>query len=211
VVDAVAESPLHEPYETHARQKEAVVFGLWTFLASELLLFGGLFLAYAVYRWTHTTAFNAAAHHTNELYGTLNTAWLLTSSAAIAIAGRVLERGQVKTATVLIWVTIAFGLLFLGTKALEYKEDLEEHLWPGPNFALVQPAARAFFSLYWVMTGVHAVHVTVGLCLIARLAVMAHVGTLARRVDSVEATSLYWHLVDAIWVVLFPCLYLVGR
>lgn len=211
MAEAAAESPLHEPYETHARQKEAVVFGLWTFLASEVLLFGGLFASYTIYRWTQSEAFNAAAHHTNEVYGWINTAWLLTSSAAIAVAGRALERGRVKTATVLIWVTILFGLLFLGTKALEYKEDLEEHLWPGPHFAMPQPAARTFFGLYWVMTGVHAVHVTVGLGLISRLAVMAHVGTLERRTDSMEATSLYWHLVDAIWVVLFPCLYLVGR
>lgn len=211
MADAAVQGVLHEPYETRDRQREAVVFGLWTFLASELLLFGGLFLAYTVYRWTQTAGFDAAAHHTNEFYGTLNTAWLLTSSGAIAIGGRALERGRVKLATVCIWVTIGFGLLFIATKALEYREDLHEHLWPDAHFALVEPAARVFFSLYWVMTGIHAVHVTVGLCLITRLAIMAHVGTLARRPDSMEATSLYWHLVDVIWVVLFPCLYLVGR
>lgn len=207
----MAEGVLHESYEERGRQREAVVFGLWTFLASELLLFGGLFLAYAVYRWTQGPAFDAAAHRTNEFYGTLNTCWLLTSSAAIAIAGRALERGRVKLATLGIWVTVAFALLFLLTKAVEYHEDLDEHLWPGPDFALAAPASRTFFSLYWVMTGLHAVHVSVGLALILRLAWMAHRGVLATRPDSMEATSLYWHLVDAIWVVLFPCLYLVGR
>ena len=207
----MVEGVLHEPFEAHHRQREAMVFGLWTFLASEVLLFGGLFLAYAAYRWTHGPAFDAAAHHTNEFYGTLNTGWLLTSSAAIAIAGRALERGRTRLATLGIWVTIGFALLFLLTKAVEYHQDLDEHLWPGPDFALTAPASRIFFSLYWVMTGLHAVHVSVGLSLILRLAWMAHRGVLATRPDSMEVTSLYWHLVDAIWVVLFPCLYLVGR
>lgn len=204
-------SPLHAPFETRARQREAVVFGLWCFLASELLLFGGLFLVYAVHRWEDGPAFSVAAQHTNALLGTLNTLLLLTSSAAIAVAGRALEAGRARTATAGIWATLALGVGFLVVKAFEYAKDFEEHLWPAPDFALAEPEARVFYGLYWTSTGLHAVHVTVGIVLIARLAWMAHRGVLMRRPDSMEATGLYWHLVDVIWVVLYPCLYLVGR
>ena len=208
---ATSDEALHEPYETYARQKEATVFGLWTFLASELLLFGGLFLVYTVYRWTSGAAFSEAAHHTNWLLGAVNTAALLTSSLAIAVAGRALERGRTRLATWGVWVTLAFAVMFLVVKGFEYREDFEENLFPGPAFALAAPAARIFFGLYWTMTALHACHVLVGMALIARLAWMAHTGVLQARPNSMEATSLYWHLVDAIWVVLFPCLYLVGR
>ncbi len=204
-------APLHEPFETRARQREATVFGLWCFLASEVLLFAGLFLVYAVHRWRDGPAFSVAAQHTNALLGTVNTLLLLTSSAAIAVAGRALEAGRVRTAVAGVWTTLALGVGFLVVKAIEYRLDVEEHLWPAPDFALPEPAARVFYSLYWTSTGLHALHVTVGLTLIARLAWMAHRGVLARRPDSMEATSLYWHLVDAIWVGLYPCLYLVGR
>lgn len=204
-------APLHEPWESHARQREATVFGLWTFLASELLLFGGLFLVYAIHRWEDGPAFSKAAAHTDMWLGTLNTALLLTSSAAIAVAGRALEAGRARTAVIGVWVTLLLGLGFLVVKAFEYRKDLHEHLWPAPDFALAEPAARIFFGLYWTSTGLHALHVTAGLVLIARLAWMAHRGLLMKRPESMEATSLYWHLVDLIWVVLYPCLYLVGR
>lgn len=204
-------SPLHEPFESRSRQREAAVFGLWCFLASELLLFGGLFLVYAIHRWQDGPAFSKAAQRTDVVLGTVNTALLLTSSAAIAVAGRALEAGRRRTAVAGVWATLALGLGFLAVKAVEYRKDFAERLWPAPDFALPEPAARIFFGLYWTSTGLHALHVTVGLLLIGRLAWLAHRGLLARRPDSMEATSLYWHLVDVIWVVLYPCLYLVGR
>ena len=203
--------PLHEPYETHARQREATVFGMWTFLASELLLFAGLFLVYAVHRWTDGPAFSEAAKHTDVVIGTLNTALLLTSSASLAIAGRALEGGQRRAVTVCLWLTLLLGLGFLGAKSVEYVEDVQEGLWPTAAFALPDPASRIFFGVYWTSTGLHACHVTAGLVLIGRLAWMQQRGVLMRRSESMEVTSLYWHLVDAIWVVLYPCLYLVGR
>ena len=208
---ALHEPALHEPWPTYARQQEATVFGLWAFLASEVLLFGGLFLVYTVYRWTSGPAFSEAAQHTDWQLGTINTVALLTSSLSIAVSGRALERGMRRVAAAGIWITLAFGLIFLVVKAIEYRKDFEENLFPGPVFALAAPAGRIFFGLYWTMTALHALHVTIGLAFIARLAWMAHAGVLERRPNSMEATSLYWHLVDAIWVVLFPCLYLVGR
>ena len=208
---ADAAPPLREPFETRARQREATVFGLWTFLASELLLFSGLFLVYAVHRWRDGPAFSTAAQHTDVGLGTVNTVLLLTSSASIAVSGRALEAGRVRTAVAGVWATLVLGAGFLVVKAVEYSKDLHENLWPDADFALPQPAARIFYGLYWTSTGLHAIHVTVGLTLIARLAWLAHRGVLARRPDSMEATSLYWHLVDVIWVVLYPCLYLVGR
>ena len=203
--------PLHEPYRTHARQRDAVVFGMWTFLASELLLFAGLFLVYAVRRWTDGPAFSEAAKHTDVAIGTLNTLLLLTSSASIAVAGRALEHGRRRVVTVAIWLTLLLGFCFLGAKSVEYAKDVREGLWPTADFALPEPAGRIFFGVYWISTGLHACHVTAGQALIGRLAWMQHRGVLMRRPASMEVTSLYWHLVDAIWVVLYPCLYLVGR
>ena len=205
------EPELHEPFETFGRQTEAAVFGLWAFLASEVLLFGGLFLTYTVYRWTSGAAFSEAAQHTNVFIGALNTVFLLTSSLTIAVAGRALQAGKPKAVRWGIWLTLAFACAFLVAKGVEYHQDFEEGLWPGPAFALAAPAGRIFFGLYWTMTGLHAVHVSIGLAFIGRLAWMDHSGVLATHPDSMETTSLYWHLVDAIWVVVFPCLYLVGR
>ena len=211
MAEAAAHSPLHKPYADYARQREATQFAMWVFLASEILLFGGLFAAYAVLRRTGGAGFEEGARHTDELLGALNTGWLLTSSAALSVAGRALEQGRTRLATLGVWITLLFGLLFLATKGLEYADDLKQHLWPGPDFALAAPTAQSFFALYWVTTGVHTLHLSVGVVLVARLAVMAHKGVLPRKTDTMEVTTLYWHLVDAIWLVLFPCLYLVGR
>lgn len=203
--------PLHEPFETHARQRESTLFGIWIFLASELLLFAGLFLVYAAHRWTDGPAFSEAAKHTDVAIGTFNTLLLLTSSASLAIAGRALEAGRRRVVTAGVWLTLLLGLGFLAAKSVEYYKDVQEGLWPTAAFALPEPAGRVFFGLYWVSTGLHACHVTAGLVLIGRLAWMQHRGVLMRRPESMEVTGLYWHLVDAIWVVLYPCLYLVGR
>ena len=203
--------PLHEPYRTHARQRDAVVFGMWTFLASELLLFAGLFLVYAVRRWTDGPAFTEAARHTDVVIGTLNSAVLITSSAALTVAARAQAAGDRRLVTLGVWATLLLGLAFLGAKGVEYAKDLHDGLWPSASFALPAPAARAFWAWYWTATGLHGCHILAGLGLIGRLAWMQHRGVLMRRPGSLEVTSLYWHVVDAIWMVLYPCLYLVGR
>jgi cytochrome c oxidase subunit III len=203
---------LRSPWENLARQHAAVSFGMWVFLASEILLFAGLFGGYSIYRSLYPDGFVAAGRETDIVYGTANTAILMTSSLTIALAGRFARAGFGGAAWRLLITTIALGLLFLLLKGLEYREDIEKHLLPGPDFPVAQTGAQLFFSFYWIMTGVHAIHVSCGLIAVGRLAVLSR-----RRVDwlwgsgSEEATALYWHLVDVIWIVLYPLLYLTGR
>ncbi len=206
-----ASATLHPPFASAVRQREAVVFGLWVFLASELLLFGGIFFGYFVYRHAQPAAFAAAGHETNFIYGTVNTALLMTSSFTLSVASRAISAKQPRLTEIGVWVTFALGLLFLGVKGLEYREDFTEHLWPGATFALRDPATRIFFAFYWVMTGLHAVHISAGLICIGRVGWLARRRKLNANTDSVEATTLYWHLVDVVWTLLYPCLYLVGR
>jgi cytochrome c oxidase subunit III len=202
---------LHEPFESRVRQREAMIFGIWMFLASELLLFGGMFFAFYIYKHDHPGAFEAAAKHTNLLYGTINTALLLTSSFVMSVAGRALEVDRRRLAELCVWATLLLGLAFLLTKGLEYRQDLEEHLWPNLAFDGREPAERIFFGFYWTMTFIHSCHLTIGLFLLARLGIMARTGVLQAHSDSVETTSLYWHIVDVVWIMVFTTLYLVGK
>ena len=190
----------------------AVSFGMWLFLVSEALLFSGLFAGYSIYRSLYPEGFLAAGRHTDLVYGTINTAILMTSSLTIAVAGRAGRSNAGNLAWRLLLVTIVLGLFFLVLKGFEYREDLENHLVPGPGFALSQRGAQLFFAFYWMMTGVHAIHVTGGLVAVARLAVASrrNLAWLAGSASE-DATALYWHFVDVIWIVLYPLLYLTGR
>lgn len=203
---------LHPPWEDIRRQHDAVSFGMWVFLASEVLLFAGLFAGYAVYRCLYPEGFLAAGRETDIIYGTVNTAILMTSSLTLAVAGRAARAGRFELARWLLCVTLALGALFLVLKGLEYREDIEKHLLPGPGFALAQTGAGLFFSFYWVMTGLHATHVTGGLAALCRLLIASRDNPAwLHGSASEEATALYWHLVDMIWIVLYPLLYLGGR
>lgn len=208
----MSETFLNKPFENLTRQHHAVSFGMWIFLASEILLFSGLFAGYAVYRSRYPAAFLAAGRHTDLLYGTINTTILMTSSLTIAVAGRAARAGFGVMAWRLLVVTILLGASFLVLKGLEYHEDIDKHLVPGATFSIVQTGAQLFFSYYWVMTGVHAMHVTGGLVAVSRLVIASrrNVAWLSGS-GSEEATALYWHLVDVIWIVLYPLLYLAGR
>lgn len=203
---------LKPPFETLERQHVAVSFGMWVFLGSEILLFAGLFAGYSVYRNLYAAGFLAGARETDIVYGTVNTAILMTSSLSIAVAGRAARAGFGEMAWRLLIATIALGLLFLVLKGFEYREDIGKHLVPGPGFPLAQKGAQLFFTYYWVMTGVHAIHVTCGLIAVGRLAVASrrNLAWLAGSASE-DATALYWHLVDVIWIVLYPLLYLTGR
>src|SRR4051812_12966497 len=146
---------LREPWRSLPRQREAATLGIWAFLASELLFFGALILAYAICRIEHPVAFMAAARETDVVYGTVNTALLLTSSLTMAMAAQAADdRGNQRAIAALLGVTAALGGAFLVIKGLEYAEDIDKGLVPGPGFALSQPGAQLFFALYWVMTAV---------------------------------------------------------
>jgi cytochrome c oxidase subunit 3 len=204
---------LHEQFEEMPQQKEAATLGMWAFLATEVLFFGAMFTTYIAYRQAYPQAFADASHHTIVLYGTINTAILLTSSLTMALAVHAARENNIKWLFRFLAVTIFFALAFLAVKGLEYHQDLEEHLWPGPHFrADLPPQSQIFWVLYWIMTGVHAVHVTVGVVLLSIMAWMT-----SRRKFSdvyytpVEISGLYWHFVDIIWIYLYPLLYLVHR
>ena len=192
-------------------QREGVGLGMWIFLASEVLFFGGLFVSYAVYRSFNEDAFRLASAHTQILYGSINTALLLTSSLTMTIALRAATAELRSLTLVCLGVTAALGIVFLACKGLEYREDLKEHLFPGPNFPLSPPATQIFWGLYWVMTGVHAVHLSVGIGVVLFVFVLFRRRVVPLQGSTMEGVALYWHFVDSVWIVLYPLLYLGGR
>jgi len=210
---ADAHLALQEQFEEMPQQKEAATLGMWAFLATEVLFFGGLFMSYIIYRTNYPHAFAEASHHTIVLFGTVNTAILLTSSLTMALAVHAARENNIKWLFRFLLITIVLALAFLAVKGLEYSDDLKEHLWPGPHFKPeLPPQAQIFWVLYWIMTGVHALHVTVGVGLLSTMAWMT-----SRRKFSdayytpVEMSGLYWHFVDIIWIFLYPLLYLIQR
>lgn len=215
------EALLREPWdglrlsedEALSQQRFGATFGIWIFIASEVLFFGALFLFYAAMRAEHAEAFAAAARETNIVYGTVNTALLLTSGLTAAAASRASEHAAlIRLTRWCLVATAGLGLAFLVVKGLEYREDIAEHLVPGAGFKLPEPSAQLFFGFYWLSTAIHGVHLAIGIGLVARLIVIA-----SRKPDRVpgnpqiEVTMLYWGFVDMVWLFLYPALYLAGR
>lgn len=188
-------------------------FGMWVFIASEVLFFGGLLLAYAYGRSHWPAGFAAASRETHVVIGTLNTALLLTSSALVALAAISGEsRDGRRHVPALLWGACALGLAFLALKGVEYAKEFHEQLVPGATFRLrEQPGAQLFYVLYFLATGLHAVHLTIGIAVLAAFAVGSRrlAGwALPRRI---EVAGLYWHFVDVVWIFLYPLIYLGGR
>lgn len=189
--------------------------GMWVFLATELMLFAPLFLAYLYARTHYPAAFAAASRHTSFWLGTANTAVLLSSSLAMALAVLVHERGRERAASWLLLAAAACGVLFLFIKGSEYAHDFGEHLFPGPSFRFAGAfagGAELFFYLYFAMTALHALHLALGVC----AALLFALGLRLRwrpllPPRRLEALALYWHFVDSVWIFLYPMLYLVGR
>jgi cytochrome c oxidase subunit III len=204
---------LHKQFETPAQQEEAARLGIWAFLATEIMFFGGLFVGYIVYRHAFPLGFAEASRHTNVLYGTINTAILLTSSLTMALGVQAAEQGLRRPLIKYIFLTILLALGFLGVKSLEYTEDFRDHLIPGPHFALAgQPGQELFFYFYWAMTGLHAIHVIIGIGILSVIAYHSAQGRYNRSYYTpVEVSGLYWHFVDIVWIYLYPLLYLIGR
>jgi cytochrome c oxidase subunit 3 len=203
-----------EHFESPARAREAAQLGVWVFLATELMFFGPLFLGYAWGRHAFGEGFAAASRHTDLFIGTTNTAILLTSSLFMALAARAIAIARREAAIHCLWITAALGAMFLGFKAFEYLKEWHEHLVPWLDFrferALRQPAAL-FYFLYFAMTGLHALHLTIGIGIVSTLAKRLRSHSPASMRAQVEGGALYWHFVDAIWVVLFPLIYLLER
>jgi cytochrome c oxidase subunit 3 len=199
-----------------AQQKEAASLGMWVFLVTEILFFGGLFLAYTIYRWQYARAFAHASQHMDVTLGTVNTAVLIFSSLTMAMAVHSAATGRRKLLIGFLVATMILGAAFLGIKAVEYTDHIHHHLFPGPGFHYPVPgdakAAELFFSLYFAMTGLHALHMIVGLGILTTLLLMARRGRFTPEYNTpVEVSGLYWHFVDIVWIFLFPLLYLIGR
>ena len=206
---------LREQFEDLDKQAHAARLGMWAFLGSELLLFAGLFTLYAAYRIMYPVDFALAVEHDNALIGTTNTAVLITSSLTVALSLSAVRAGRGRRAAALLVFSILCGLLFLFLKGVEYRQHFHEGIFPGAAYRFAElPTAGAgmFFSLYYLMTGLHAIHVIVGLSLLAWLAVGAWTGAFsAARSIHVELGALYWHLIDVVWIFLWPMLYLMHR
>jgi len=197
------------------QQQRASTLGMWIFLATEILFFGAMFLGYSVYRSMYHPAFTEASRHLDVILGALNTAVLLCSSLTMAMAVRQAQTGNNRGAIRFIAVTMLLGAVFLAIKFYEYYEKYAEGLIPGAHFTWHgnDPAhASIFFLFYFIMTGMHALHMIIGLGLMTVLALLAKKGKFTRiYYTPVELGGLYWHFVDIVWVFLFPLLYLVDR
>ena len=210
-----ANSPVAHQFDDMAQQKEAVTLGMWAFLITEVMFFGGLLGAYTVYRHLYYEGFVAASHDLDIVLGGINTAVLILSSLTMAMA---VHSAQLDNRKKLIWfliLTVVLGGVFLGIKAVEYSHKFHSHHVPGALFDFPPPhtnSAEIFFSLYFAMTGLHALHMVIGIGIMLVILGMA----MRRRFSPeyyapVEMVGLYWHFVDIVWIFLFPLLYLVGR
>jgi cytochrome c oxidase subunit 3 len=189
---------------------------MWVFLVTEVLFFGGLFLVYTVYRVWYPDAFAAASHSLDVTLGTVNTVVLITSSLTMALAVHAAQLGQRKLIMIFLLATMALGAVFLGIKSVEYYHKFVEHHIPGPGFEFEEQEyarhAQIFFSLYFVMTGLHALHMIIGFGIMSWMLWWTWRGTItAEYYSPIEISGLYWHFVDIVWIFLFPLLYLLGR
>jgi cytochrome c oxidase subunit 3 len=200
-----------EQFDDPGQEHEASVQGMWVFLSTEVLFFGVLFASYVVSRFNHPEAFAAASNQTDIVIGTINTGILLTSSLTMANAVRSARLGNDKLTIGFLILTFTLGAVFLILKGIEYHEDYEHHLVPGLNLLHKGPQ-EIFFYLYFVMTGLHTLHLTIGLVTIIVITVMAWRKRFSTRYFTpVELTGLYWSFVDIVWVFLYPTLYLISR
>jgi cytochrome c oxidase subunit 3 len=207
----------HHPRQQHhfysmAQQLEASILGMWVFLVTEVMFFGGLFTAYIVYRWMYPDAWVVGSHELNVYLGGLNTIVLICSSVTMALAVRSAQVGSRRGQIGYLVSTIVLGSIFLVVKYFEYKAKFDHHLVPGPHFATGFPlGTEIFFSLYFIMTGIHAAHMVVGIGIMLVILAMAWRGTFSPEYyGPVEVSGLYWHFVDIVWIFLFPLLYLLG-
>jgi cytochrome c oxidase subunit 3 len=208
-------SALAHHFEDLDQQHEASSLGMWLFLATEVMFFGGVFAAYTVYRGMYLPGFEVGSHHLNIKLGAFNTIVLLCSSLTMALAVRAASLGKRRHLITFLALTLALGLTFVGVKLVfEWYHDYETGLAPGLNWALAGPHSRGaelFFVFYFTLTGIHALHMVIGIGILTVLIGMAARGRFTpESSNAIEMTGLYWHFVDIIWIFLFPLLYLIG-
>jgi cytochrome c oxidase subunit 3 len=248
------EAILLHHFDDLPQQHESSILGMWAFLATEVMFFGGLFLAYTVYRDRYHDAFAAASRHLSVLLGGINTVVLLTSSLTMALAVRESQLRRARPLVMYLVATLGLGIAFLGIKAIEWTTDYHEHLVPGLDFdwplaqggrhvqggeelssintprreaervhyqrsaagqlehpdTRVADHAELFFVLYFFMTGLHGLHLIIGIVLLAIMALLAQRGWLSGSGETqIEASGLYWHFIDIVWIFLYPLLYLI--
>jgi cytochrome c oxidase subunit 3 len=198
-------------FRSHDEQRESAALGMWLFLATEILFFGGLFAAYTLYRWSYPESFRAGSRELDIVLGAVNTAVLIGSSLSMALAVRGAQVGKGRLSAVLLVVTLLLGAAFLVIKGFKF---VEGHV-PGPAFHFEGTGSEhveMFFVLYFAMTGLHATHMVVGVALLGALVPFAWRGAFTpENHNFIEGAGLYWHFVDIVWIFLFPLLYLVGR
>jgi cytochrome c oxidase subunit III len=206
---------LQHHFETLQQQQEAATLGMWIFLVTEVMFFGGLLMAYLVYRVWYPEAWAEGSLDLDIRLGGLNTVVLILSSLTMAFAVRAAQTGARKATVRWLLLTMALGLTFLVVKAFEYEHKWELQHVPGLNFYYEGPHAgqvEIFFSLYFALTGLHALHMVIGFGILSVIAWMAHKGRFSPEWNTpVEVSGLYWHFVDIVWIFLFPLLYLVDR
>jgi cytochrome c oxidase subunit 3 len=211
--DAAAfHSRLKHQYETLEQQHHADTLGMWVFLGTEVLFFGGLITAYVVYRSAYSTAFALASRTLDIVSGTVMTLVLLGSSLTMALAVHSAQLGRKKLVALFLVITILLGVAFLGIKFDEYHQKWVDHHVPGRSFVWNGPGAREaelFLYFYFALTGLHALHMIIGIGLMGLLLILNATGRL--RNHTVEISGLYWHFVDIVWIFLYPLLYLVDR
>jgi cytochrome c oxidase subunit 3 len=226
-------------FQDMEQQREAGTLGMWLFLITEIMFFGGMFLAYTLFRAKYPLAFALGSHELDIALGGVNTAVLIASSLTMALAVYATQTGNRRALVGFLVVTMLLGLTFLGIKAVEYREKFEHHHFPGLDFRFEPHAAapagiadggapadaggaaapdpqaehvQLFFFIYFALTGVHALHMVVGVAVLAVLLSMALRGRFTTGWHApVELSGLYWHFVDIVWIFLFPLLYLIGR
>ena len=211
-------------FATEEQQRNSASLGMWIFLATEVMFFGGLFCAYLIYRRWYFGDFGAASASINATLGAANTAVLICSSLTVVLAIWAAQTSRRFLLIAMLVLTMLFGVTFLGIKGIEYKDKFEEHHVPGASFNFHEKIpghpdqyanprhAQIFFSLYFIMTGLHALHMIIGLGLFAWLLVMAWRGRFTPEYYTpLEMGGLYWHFVDIVWIYLFPLLYLIDR
>ncbi len=214
---ASAHAPeLRHQFDDSAQQFDSSTLGMWLFLLTELMFFGGMFVSYAVYRNLYPKAFASASETMNLVIGTINTGVLICSSLTMVLAVRSAQLGRKIALVGFLVATLVLGCVFLALKYVEYYEKWVDHHIPGPGFRYAEPAyfhqAQILFFLYFAMTGMHALHMIVGAGLITTLIVMALRDRFSPSwYTPVETIGLYWHFVDIVWIFLFPLLYLIGH